>query len=174
MNRYDSTNLKFADASFAVVACQFGVMFFPDKARSYTEVHRVLKAGGSYLFNVWDSWASNPFAQITHEVVEATFPTDPPGFYKIPFGYHDAGEIKKTVTKAGFSEVTVEHVQLTSTIASSANFAKGLVFGNPLHDEIVAREGNPQEVCVAVKEAIERHLGAEMPLQALTIHAYKN
>ncbi|UCH46861.1 MAG: methyltransferase domain-containing protein [Betaproteobacteria bacterium] len=169
----DAIDLKFADASFDAVACQFGIMFFPDKARSYTEVHRVLKPGGSYLFNVWDSWEQNPFAQIAHQVVETTFPNDPPGFYKVPFGYYDAGEIRKAVAKAGFSKVTVEHLPLTSPIASAANFAKGLVFGNPLQDEILARGGNPEAVCTQVEKAIERNLGTDLSLQALIVHAYK-
>ena len=36
----DGTDLPFADESFDLVACQFGVMFFPDKHRGYTEVLR--------------------------------------------------------------------------------------------------------------------------------------
>ena len=56
----DATKLQYEDSSFAAVVCQFGVMFFPDKAQSYREVHRVLESGGSYVFNVWTSWAENP------------------------------------------------------------------------------------------------------------------
>ena len=72
----DATNLQYEDASFAAVVCQFGVMFFPDKLRSFREVHRVLESGGSYVFSVWTSWAENPF------------------------GYHDADEIFESVHKA--------------------------------------------------------------------------
>jgi len=170
----DATNLDFDDASFDVVSCQFGVMFFPDKDRSYREVHRVLKPGGAYVFNVWDSWETNPFAQVAHEVVEEFFPEDPPGFYKIPFGYHDADEIEAAVLQAGFSRATIEHVPLTSKIPSANNFAKGAIFGNPLYDEIITRGGDPQEILVAMTEAIDKRLGAEMPLQALFIHASKD
>ena len=44
--------LPFPDAVFDAVVCQFGVMFFPDKAKSFQEVYRVLTPGGRYLFNV--------------------------------------------------------------------------------------------------------------------------
>jgi len=169
----DATNLEFDDVSFDVVSCQFGVMFFPDKDRSYREVHRVLKPGGAYVFNVWDSWDTNPFAQVAHEVVEEFFPEDPPGFYKIPFGYHDADEIEAAVLRAGFSGVTIERIPLTSKIPSASNFAKGAVFGNPLYDEILTRGGDPQEILVAMTEAIDQRLGSEMPLQAIFIHASK-
>ena len=40
--------------SFDAVACQFGVMFFPDKVQGYKEARRVLRPGGRFLFNVWD------------------------------------------------------------------------------------------------------------------------
>ena len=59
----DATALPFPDQSFDVVVCQFGVMFYPDKDRSYREVHRVLAPGGSYLFNVWDSHRYNAFGR---------------------------------------------------------------------------------------------------------------
>jgi ubiquinone/menaquinone biosynthesis C-methylase UbiE len=45
----DATALPFRDRSFDAVVCQFGVMFFPDKDRSYREIHRVLAPGGRYL-----------------------------------------------------------------------------------------------------------------------------
>jgi SAM-dependent methyltransferase len=56
----DATALPFADGSFDAVVCQFGVMFFPDKDKSYREVFRVLAPTGRYLFNVWDSHRHNP------------------------------------------------------------------------------------------------------------------
>jgi ubiquinone/menaquinone biosynthesis C-methylase UbiE len=41
----DATALPFLDGAFDAVVCQFGVMFFPDKDRSYREVDRVLAPG---------------------------------------------------------------------------------------------------------------------------------
>lgn len=169
----DALDLRFEDARFDVVACQFGVMFFPDKGRSYAQVHRVLKPGGSYIFNVWDSWGANPYAEVAHNAVAEFFSDDPPGFYRIPFGYHDADEISSAVTGAGFADVAVERVSLISKIPSARDFAQGLVFGNPLHEEIVTRGGDPEAVRAAVTRAIERHLGSEMSLQALVVQASK-
>ena len=51
----DATALPFPDGAFDAVIFQFGVMFFPDKDKSYREVNRVLaRAGGRYVFSVWD------------------------------------------------------------------------------------------------------------------------
>ena len=169
----DAMELKFEAASVDAVVCQFGVMFFPDKEQSYAEVHRVLKPGGSYLFNVWDTWQQNPFAQITHQTFEAFFPENPPGFYKVPFAYNNAREIEESLSRAGFSKVTIEYLPLRSRIPSASDFAKGLVFGNPIYDEIIARDGDPDKLCSAVADAIDRQLGQEMPLRALIVLASK-
>ncbi len=169
----DATNVSQPDAAFDVVVCQFGVMFFPDKDRAFAEVHRVLRPGGTYVFNVWDSWDANPFARIAHEVVAEFFPDDPPGFYRVPFSYHDTDEIESTVQRAGFHSIAIEHVALTSRITSASDFATGLIFGNPLHDEIVSKGGDPKAVHVALAAAIEKQLGAEMPLRAIVVEAGK-
>ena len=49
----DEQALPFDDATFDLVCCQFGAMFFPDRPSGYREAKRVLKPGGTFLFNVW-------------------------------------------------------------------------------------------------------------------------
>jgi len=172
--RADATNLSFDDASYDVCVCQFGVMFFPDKQQSYQEVLRVLKPQGRYIFSVWESWEQNAFARIAHETVATFFPNDPPGFYNVPFSYHDAEKIEDALKRAGFSRVTAERVRFISTIPSAGDFATGLVYGNPLFQEIEARGGDPDRVCKAVAAAVEQHLGASLSLEALVLSAVKD
>jgi ubiquinone/menaquinone biosynthesis C-methylase UbiE len=169
----DATNLEYENEEFDAVACQFGVMFFPDKERSYSEVYRVLKPGGHYIFNVWGTWENNKFARIIHDAVASFFPDSPPGFYKVPFGYNNVNEIRAAVSDAGFESVEIESLNIVSSIPSAEEFAQGAVFGNPVFDEIVSRGGNPEEVRGAVTKAIENHLGNSMELQAIIIEAEK-
>ena len=56
----DALQLPFDDQSFDAVVCQFGVMFFPDRSAAFREANRVLRPGGRFLFNVWESPATNP------------------------------------------------------------------------------------------------------------------
>jgi len=71
----DATKLPFADASFDAVVCQYGVMFFPDRVAGYREARRVLKPGGRFLFNVWDSLAHNPVTAVVSTAWPPSFPT---------------------------------------------------------------------------------------------------
>ena len=167
----DATELRYESNSLNVVVCQFGVMFFPDKPGSYQQVLRVLKPTGHYVFNVWGSWANNPFARIAHEVVTGFFPEDPPGFYKVPFSYCDEAIIASSLLAAGFVDVTISAVDLISAIPSADEFATGLVFGNPLYDELMSRGADLEEVRCAIALAISQELGSAMPLQALVVDA---
>ena len=72
--------LPFEDASFDLVCCQFGVMFFPDRQLGYREAKRVLKAGGCFLFNVWDRIEENVIANDVTNALAEVFPNDPPRF----------------------------------------------------------------------------------------------
>src|SRR5215510_14655736 len=103
----DATRLRFPDRSFDAVVCQFGLMFFPDKAAGIREAFRVLKPGGQYLFNVWGPIARNPVQRIAHETAGKFFPKDPPMFYTIPYSLHDPEPIRKMLTEAGFGRVEV-------------------------------------------------------------------
>ncbi len=44
----DATALPFPDGSFDAALCQFGVMFFPEKDKSYREIRRVLSPALSF------------------------------------------------------------------------------------------------------------------------------
>src|SRR5215207_8594396 len=65
----DAMQLPFDDRSMDAIVCQFGVMFFPDKAKAFSEARRVLRQGGVLVFDVWDRIADNDFARIVTETV---------------------------------------------------------------------------------------------------------
>src|SRR5438105_15926731 len=58
----DAMQLPFRNGTFDAVVCQFGVMFFPEKAKAFSEARRVLRPGGLFIFNVWDRITENEFA----------------------------------------------------------------------------------------------------------------
>lgn len=173
----DAQAIPFADGEFDAVACQFGIMFFPDKERSCREVFRVLSPGGRYVFNVWDSPAHNPFGRIAHETIGSFFKSDPPKFYQVPFGYYSIDAIKDTLSAAGFRDIVASVVDRVSEIPDAEAFAKGMVFGNPSIEEIRARATvAPEAIVAAITSALSAAFGAapgRMPLQAIVFEASK-
>jgi ubiquinone/menaquinone biosynthesis C-methylase UbiE len=171
----DALALPFPDASFDTVICQFGLMFFPDKARSFAEVFRVLGPGGRYVFSVWDSHRHNPFGRIAHEVSGSFFPADPPQFYNVPFSCHQIDPLKESLIAAGFGDIDIAVVSVEKQIPDAATFAQGLICGNPLIDQIRSRGGvEPERVIDAVLQAVRREFSkGHMPLQAIVFSATK-
>jgi ubiquinone/menaquinone biosynthesis C-methylase UbiE len=173
----DATALPFSDGAFDALVCQFGVMFFPDKDKAYREAFRVLSPGGSYHFNVWDSFDFNPFARIVHETVGRFFGADVPRFYTIPFGYHRIDPIKASLVDAGFADISMHVFRLDKTISQARLFAEGLILGNPIVEEICARGmADPAEIIDAVTAALRREFGQDpgrMPLQAIVFGAIR-
>jgi ubiquinone/menaquinone biosynthesis C-methylase UbiE len=173
----DASSLPFDDQSFDAVVCQFGIMFVPDKALCAREAHRVLKPGGFFLFNVWDSLAQNPLGKIAHETITSFFEKDPPRFYQVPFGYHDQTEIRRVLKEAGFQDVRVEVVAKTSAPAWAGDLAEGLVRGNPVAGAITDRDPSLLGVVTnAVAAALRRNFAGDIvsaPMQAVVIEARK-
>lgn len=166
----NAMDLAFEDATFDLMVCQFGVMFFPDKPASFREAARVLKPGGRYLFNVFSEMRKNPYSQIAHGVATRFFPEDPPGFYKIPFHYGDPDVVRADLKAAGWQDVTHETIRLNKKIGDPEAFARGLIFGNPIIDDVRARGGvDPEEMAAAVLEDLYATFGPSdmvMPLES--------
>lgn len=156
----DAMKLAYPDASFDLIVCQFGVMFFPDRVASYREALRVLRLGGAYLFNAWGTKEENQFSKIANDVVVEHYPNDPPGFYKVPFSYADPAIAKADLKTAGFA--TVEHVpvSLTRKVKDVASFARGAVYGNPLAEEIRNRKGDPERLVKEIEARMRAAFGA--------------
>jgi SAM-dependent methyltransferase len=164
--RVDATALPFQDEAFDAVACQFGVMFFPDKIKGYAEAHRVLKPGGTYIVAVWDKVASNEFISVATEELARCFPDDPPRFMeRSPHGYHDPAQLAADAKAGGFATVTVETVDKISRTPSALSAATGYCQGNPLRGEIEARApGELQAVTEQVAAALAKRFG-EGPIE---------
>jgi SAM-dependent methyltransferase len=158
----DASLLPFADQSFDAVVCQFGAMFFPDKARAFAEVCRVLRPGGLFLFNVWDRIEDNDFADVITKELATLYPDDPPRFLaRTPHGYADRAAIERDLLAAGFGR-PLEFVTLAEpSRADSADIpALAYCHGTPLRNEIEARD--PQGLARATAratEAIRRRFG---------------
>jgi ubiquinone/menaquinone biosynthesis C-methylase UbiE len=157
----DALALPFADQSFDVAACQFGVMFFPDKIKGYAEARRVLRPSGRFIFNVWDRIEENDFALVVTDALATVFSQDPPRFMaRTPHGYHDVARIREDLASAGFASIAIETLVSTSRASSPRDAAIAFCQGTPLRNEIEARDAaRLEEATQAAAEVLARRFG---------------
>ena len=158
----DAMQLPFVEGSFDVVVCQFGAMFFPDKAAAFAEARRVLRSGGAFVFNVWDRLAENEIPDIVTSALESVFPGDPPRFMaRVPHGYHDADAIRRDLAAGGFTaSPDVETIAARSRAPSAKDAATAFCQGTPLRNEIEARyPAALEKATAAVAQAIADRFG---------------
>jgi ubiquinone/menaquinone biosynthesis C-methylase UbiE len=158
----DAMQLPFPDATFDAVVCQFGVMFFPDKAAAFSEARRVLRPGGVFAFNVWDRIEENEFADAVTTALASVFPADPPRFMaRTPHGYHDRRTVARDLAAGGFSGAPdIATVAARSRAASPRIPAIAYCQGTPLRSEIEARDASRlDEATDAATAEIARRFG---------------
>ena len=170
--RADAQDLPFPDGSFDLVVCQFGVMFFPDKVRANREALRVLGTGGRYLLVSFDRLELNPVPRAAQAAVAALFPEDPTKYMERgPFSYADPAVIEHDLLAAGFTDIHLETVALSSRV-SAPDAAQGLVLGSPFRSEIERRDPSALDRAVnAVTEALRPWDGKDAPISAHVVTA---
>ena len=144
----DAMQLPFRDGTFDAVVCQFGVMFFPEKSKAFSEARRVLRPGGVLIFNVWDRIEENEFADTVTTALESVFPKDPPRFLaRTPHGYHDHRIIERDLGGGGFSgSPRIDTVAARSRATSPRIPAIAYCQGTPLRNEMRSRLGMPRDL----------------------------
>jgi SAM-dependent methyltransferase len=158
----DAMQLPFPDGTFDAVLCQFGVMFFPEKAKAFSEARRMLRPGGVFLFNAWDRIEENEFADSVTTALESVFPKDPPRFMaRTPHGYHDRSHIARDLANGGFTtSPRIDTVAARSRAKSPREPAIAYCQGTPLRNEIETRDAaRLGEATDVAAEAIAKRFG---------------
>ena len=168
----DAQDLPLDEESFDIVLCQFGVMFFPEKVRANKEARRVLRLDGHYLLVSFDRLELNPVPKAAGDAVAALFAHDPPNYMELgPFCYTDPARIEHDLLAAGFTNVEVATIKLSSRV-NARDAAQGLVFGSPFRSEIERRDGSALDRAAdAVAQALAGWDGQEAPMSAHVVTA---
>jgi SAM-dependent methyltransferase len=147
------------DDSFDLVACQCGVMFFPDKVTAYREIRRVLVPGGLFLFNAWDALETHDVESALTDALAEVLPDDPPDFFaRVPHGYADPDRMRADVQAAGLRFEGIVRNVLAGASPSAATLAEGYCLGTPLRFELQHR-GDLADLVPRIAAAMTRRLG---------------
>lgn len=126
----DGQNLSFSDATFDGAISMFGLMFFPDRARGFAELHRVLKPGARACTSSWlpldrtvaMRWLFGAFGAITPPPPQDAPPREPM--------LEDPDIFANEMRAAGFRDVRVEPYSLPLPAASAEEFWNNMVKSN--------------------------------------------
>ncbi|MEX0171458.1 class I SAM-dependent methyltransferase [Streptomyces sp. LMG1-1-1.1] len=169
----DAQRLPFADGRFDLVVCQFGVMFFPDRVAAFTEVRRVLVAGGRFLFNTWGPLGTHAFEAALQAGLERAFPVDPPRFFPtVPHGYADPASVATDLTAAGFTVEEEQELTLQGRAPSTADLAIGYLTGTPVRGAVEERGDGPTVRATVTAEMTAR-LGPGPVTAPMTAYVFR-
>jgi ubiquinone/menaquinone biosynthesis C-methylase UbiE len=100
-------------ASLDVVLCRWGYMLMVDPAAALRETRRVLRSGGRVSLAVWDAAEHNPWLQVPLELLlEHGIASAPEQDSAGTFALGDAALVRSLLEEAGFTEITVETVEI--------------------------------------------------------------
>lgn len=125
----DGQTLPYADNSFDIAFSMFGLIFFPDRAKGFSELHRTLKAGGRAFVTSWAPVSRSPLMQVMMEAIKVIMPeaTSAPG--KAIASLEDPGNFKFEMQQAGFRNVTVRPLTKHTAVKSIDEFWAEMVKG---------------------------------------------
>ena len=93
-------------AQFDRLTSRFGIMFFPEADRAFTNIAQWLKPGGRFAFAVWGPPEDNPWMSSIRSVLSQhiELPTPEP-HAPGPFRYQDAPAFLQLLERSGFADV---------------------------------------------------------------------
>ena len=133
--RCSGDQLPFKNQSFDVIVSQFGIMFFPDPAKSLKDMLRVLKPEGRVSIAVWHHQENSPGHKLFRQAMEQLIPDDPnPPNVPDAFRFDDQGKLATLVNNSGFSNV--EEFVIDILMDADLNFEKFFEYRSEISDSL--------------------------------------
>jgi SAM-dependent methyltransferase len=106
----DAQTHAFEPASFDMIVSRFGVMFFDDSVRAFTNLRRAAAADAALHLIVWRGAADNPFMTAAERAVAPFLPElpvrrpDEPG----QFAFADRNRVYSILEQSGWAEIDIQ------------------------------------------------------------------
>jgi ubiquinone/menaquinone biosynthesis C-methylase UbiE len=100
-------SLPFPDGAFDAVVCQFGLMFFEDRAAALKEMGRVLRPGGRLAVAVWDAAERSPGYADMIALLQRLFGDRIANELRGPFTLGDTAVLRALFAEAGIANVEI-------------------------------------------------------------------
>jgi ubiquinone/menaquinone biosynthesis C-methylase UbiE len=158
----DATVYPFPPAQADLLFSRFGVMFFADPVRSFTNMRTGLRAGARVVFACWREPRDNPWLTLPLQAayrhvprLPETAPEDPG-----PFAFASAERVRRILEAAGFSSVRLEPRELSLDLAEGHGLDRAVEMSLGIGPASRALDGQPPALRVAVAESIRAALAS--------------
>lgn len=164
----DGQALPYADESFDAAFSMFGLMFFPDRNKGYTEIFRTLKPGGRTVISSWSPVAESPAMMAMFGALQAINPelSDPQADLE---SLENPEIFQSELLSAGFREVEIHPVTETFPFKSVEQFWQDMVKGSaPI---VMMKNSLPDDVWQAKSEIALNYLDKTLGSDTHTLSA---
>jgi SAM-dependent methyltransferase len=116
--RADAETYAFEPGSCDMIVSRFGVMFFGDFARAFTNLRRAARAGAELRFVAWRGAAQNPFMTTSERAAAPLLPNMPPRRPDAPgqFALGDRARVEGILQQSGWVEIDVQPIDVSLTL----------------------------------------------------------
>ena len=144
--------LPFRDASFSLVTCQHGFMFFDDRLSALRESRRVLAAGGRFAASCWSALEHNPGFGSLNRAVERVLGENAGAAASVPFSLPEPATLAREFEGAGFRAVATSLIELEINFPSAAEFARRFLVSTSLAPFVQGRDEALREILAIVDQ----------------------
>jgi SAM-dependent methyltransferase len=132
----DAGALPFDDASFDVITCQAGVMFFPDVVAALREMARVTRPGGTVVVQAFERRENQPAYGPWIEMVARHAGGDAREMLGTYWRRGDPGVMRQHAGDAGLATTSVRRLELPAHFPSVEAMVLTEVNATPLRDRL--------------------------------------
>lgn len=125
----DAQVLPFDNDFFDVAFSMFGLMFFPDRAKGYSEIYRTLKGGGKVIISSWAPVSRSPAMRTMFGAVKAINPDMPEPQTDVE-SLENPEFFKSELENNGFKDVAIHPVTYDFPVNSIDEFWRDMVRGS--------------------------------------------
>ena len=167
----DAAEYAFAPNSFDLLFSRFGVMFFDDPERAFSNLRQSLRPGAHLAFCCWQAMPENEWMLLPMQAALQHLPPPPqpdpnaPG----PFAFANPERVKQILGNSGFADVELE------SFRTHVNFAEAATLGESVRDMATLgplgklMAGQEQEVLERVFDSMEERLAPYFKNGALSM-----
>lgn len=113
----DAQGHAFEPASFDAIISRFGVMFFDDSVRAFTNLRHAARDGAHLRFIAWRGAAENPFMTTAERAAAPLLSNIPERRPDAPgqFAFADRSRVYRILEESGWAEIDIEPIDIACT-----------------------------------------------------------